>query len=225
MITENLSTLKIHKLTQEQYDRELEAGRIDHNALYLTPDEENSNIYIQNEEPVDVEDGSLWVDLDAEGTVGGANTGGGSVNIDTTLTKSGQAADAKAVGDALATKQPLGDYLTEVPDGYAKSEDIPTKTSELTNDSGFMTSYTETDPTVPSWAKASTKPTYTASEVGALPDTTVIPTVPETLPNPHALTINGITYDGSEEVNMTDVVNSLIDAKLSSITNAEEVAF
>ena len=34
---------------------------------------------------------------------------------------------------------------------------------------------TETDPTVPSWAKQSTKPTYTASEVGALPDTTVIP--------------------------------------------------
>lgn len=48
----------------------------------------------------------------------------------------------------------------------------PTKTSELTNDSGFLTSYTETDPTVPSWAKQSTKPTYTASEVGALPDTT-----------------------------------------------------
>ena len=39
MITENLSTLKIHKLTQAQYDRELEAGRIDANALYLTPDE------------------------------------------------------------------------------------------------------------------------------------------------------------------------------------------
>ena len=38
MITENLSTLKIHKLTQTQYDRELEAGRIDENAIYLTPD-------------------------------------------------------------------------------------------------------------------------------------------------------------------------------------------
>lgn len=38
-----------------------------------------------------------------------------------------------------------------------------------------LQSYTETDPTVPAWAKASTKPTYTASEVGALPDTTVIP--------------------------------------------------
>ena len=36
--------------------------------------------------------------------------------------------------------------------------------------------YTETDPTVPSWAKAASKPSYTASEVGALPDTTSIPT-------------------------------------------------
>lgn len=40
MITENLSTLKINKLTQEQYDRELAAGNIDETALYLTPDEE-----------------------------------------------------------------------------------------------------------------------------------------------------------------------------------------
>ena len=46
MITENLSTLKIHKLTQEQYDRELAAGRIDESALYLTPEEEDSNIFI-----------------------------------------------------------------------------------------------------------------------------------------------------------------------------------
>ena len=29
----------------------------------------------------------------------------------------------------------------------------------------------ETDPTVPSWAKASSKPSYTASEVGAVPNT------------------------------------------------------
>ena len=33
----------------------------------------------------------------------------------------------------------------------------------------------ETDPTVPAWAKEEEKPTYTAEEVGALPDTTGIP--------------------------------------------------
>ena len=37
MNTENLSTLKIHKLTQKQYDRELAAGNINKNEVYLTP--------------------------------------------------------------------------------------------------------------------------------------------------------------------------------------------
>ena len=48
---------------------------------------------------------------------------------------------------------------------------VPTKVSELENDSGYLTSYTETDPTVPAWAKAADKPTYTAAEVGARPST------------------------------------------------------
>lgn len=61
---------------------------------------------------------------------------------------------------------------------------IPSAVSDLTDDSGhytkpvtgipasdleetYLTSFTETDPTVPEWAKASTKPSYTAQEVGA----------------------------------------------------------
>lgn len=46
MITENLSTLKIHKLTQEQYDREVADGNIDETALYLTP--YDNNIVLKN---------------------------------------------------------------------------------------------------------------------------------------------------------------------------------
>lgn len=49
---------------------------------------------------------------------------------------------------------------------------VPSNVSAFNNDAGYITGYTETDPTVPSWAKASTKPSYTASEVGALPDDT-----------------------------------------------------
>jgi hypothetical protein len=77
LITENLLTLKIHKLTQAQYDRELEAGRLDANALYLTPDEE------------------------------------ANIEVDTSLTQSGRAADAKAVGDALALKANIED-MTDI---------------------------------------------------------------------------------------------------------------
>lgn len=48
--------------------------------------------------------------------------------------------------------------------------EVPTKTSDLTNDSGFITGYTETDPTVPSWAKQPNKPSYNYSEIGNTPD-------------------------------------------------------
>ena len=44
MITENVSTLKIHKLTQEQYDTALAAGNLDENALYLTPNSQAENV-------------------------------------------------------------------------------------------------------------------------------------------------------------------------------------
>ena len=40
LLTENVSTLKIHKLTREQYEEKLANGTIDETALYLTPDEE-----------------------------------------------------------------------------------------------------------------------------------------------------------------------------------------
>lgn len=39
MITENLSTLKIHKLTKQQYDREAAKGTLDPTAIYLYPDD------------------------------------------------------------------------------------------------------------------------------------------------------------------------------------------
>lgn len=53
MDTKNLSTLKIHKLTRAQYDRELAAGRIDEDALYITPGEETDlSIYMTKDNPV-----------------------------------------------------------------------------------------------------------------------------------------------------------------------------
>lgn len=57
------------------------------------------------------------------------------------------------------------DKLSDLQYTNAVKSDIPTKTSQLENDSGFLTE--ETDPTVPAWAKAESKPTYTADEVGA----------------------------------------------------------
>lgn len=72
--------------------------------------------------------------------------------------------------------------LPTVPDALSELTNDMT-VSDFTNDAGYITGYTETDPTVPSWAKASSKPSYTASEVGALPDTTVIPSKVSDLTN------------------------------------------
>lgn len=98
-------------------------------------------VYVQEEEPLDAPDGSLWVDLDEEiedtsieidaslsieGAAADAKVVGDrlalieeeidkpQIAIDATLSQAGAAADAKAVGDALSTKQPLGNYVKAV---------------------------------------------------------------------------------------------------------------
>ena len=53
-------------------------------------------VYVQSEEPTDAIDGDIWVDVDAKSHLDP------EIVIDSTLTKSGQAADAKVVGDAIA---------------------------------------------------------------------------------------------------------------------------
>ena len=67
----------------------------------------------------------------------------------------------KEVDDKIA-----GSGSVDLTDYYTKQE-IEGK--------GYLT--TETDPTVPDWAKQANKPVYTANEVGALPDTTKIPDI------------------------------------------------
>ena len=51
MITKDIPTVQIHKLTQAQYDTAKAAGNIDENAIYLTPDEgaDMSNYYTKEE--------------------------------------------------------------------------------------------------------------------------------------------------------------------------------
>lgn len=82
-----------------------------------------------------------------------------------------------------STQVDLSDYYkktevdTKLTDKADKTElpTVPTLISAFTNDKGYMTEFTETDPTVPAWAKAESKPSYTAAEVHALPEDTEIP--------------------------------------------------
>lgn len=87
----------------------------------------------------------------------------------------------KANTTDLATVATSGSYndLSDTPTIPAEVTESTISGWGFTKNTGTLTS--ETDPTVPSWAKEASKPTYTASEVGALPDTTIIPTVPTTV--------------------------------------------
>ena len=95
-----------------------------------------------------------------------------------------------------ASSAASGDMLKEVYDTENKSTDIFKYIDTHTNNNTIhvtadernawnakLDSFTETDPTVPDWAKQATKPSYTASEVGALPSSTVIPTKVSQLTN------------------------------------------
>ena len=118
------------------------------------------DIYVQAEEPANAEDGTVWIDLDENIEVKAP---------DTTLSIAGEPADAKAVGDALANKQPAGDYAlkSDIPTDYLTEVPAEYITEAELNAKGYLTSFTEADPTVPAWAKTENKPVYTASEVGA----------------------------------------------------------
>lgn len=80
---------------------------------------------------------------------------------------------------------------------------VPTKVSAFTNDAGYITGYTETDPTVPSWAKAASKPSYSKSEVG-LGNVDNVKQYSASNPPPYPVTsVNGST--GAVSLNASDV--------------------
>ena len=79
------------------------------------------------------------------------------------------ASTVEALNSAIGNKANKADLATVATSGsYSDLTDkptIPTKVSQLTNDSGYLKSYTESDPTVPAWAKAASKPSYAYSEI------------------------------------------------------------
>ena len=80
----------------------------------------------------------------------------------------------------------------------------------------YLTSFTETDPTVPSWAKQSTKPSYTATEVGALPSTTFIPSKTSDLTNDSGF-ITG--YTETDPVYSASVAAGITSSDISNWNN------
>lgn len=113
---------------------------------------------------------------------------------------------AEVVGTATESFNTLGEMESAINNKVDKVDGKGLSTNDFTDaymaklDSALQ-SYTETDPTVPAWAKAASKPKYTASEVGALPNTTTIPT-----------TLAALTEDSTHRV-VTDAEKTVWNAK------------
>lgn len=115
------------------------------------------------------------------------------------------------------------DYFTEADKAEFVKEAteliaVPTKVSELENDKGYLTDYEETDPTVPEWAKHSTKPTYNASEVGADPEGTAASKVAE----------HNINTDAHNDLRLlitelTNRLNALADSDDTTLDQMSEI--
>lgn len=124
---------------------------------------------------------ALFTGLDSRVTAleqgGGGGGGGGNidsislngVNVPPDANKNVALVESDPTVPSWAKASTKPTYTASEVGALPDSTSIPSKTSDLQNDSGFIS--TETDPTVPSWAKQSSKPSYTASEVGAIPAT------------------------------------------------------
>lgn len=138
---------------------------------------------------------------------------------------------------------------TYTPNSAAKTINVPTKTSHLTNDSGFITSgaiptslknpnalswsgyssgsydgSAEKSITIPTtlpasdvyaWAKASTKPSYTFSEIGSKPTTLSGYGITDAAPGGHVF-LKGTNLDDVFDLNKMIVVGVLYDGSVDN---------
>ena len=81
----------------------------------------------------------------------------------------GQVLKKTETGTEWADESGAAEAVQSNLDTHVNNTNIHVTDEEKSTWNAKLDSYTETDPTVPDWAKQSTKPTYTADEVGAAP--------------------------------------------------------
>lgn len=92
-----------------------------------------------------------------------------AIVVPTLLSQLGEDATHRTVTDA---EKQTWNSKSDFSGKYADLKDkptiptVPTEVSAFENDAGYLTSFTEEDPTVPAWAKNPAKPTYDKAEVG-----------------------------------------------------------
>lgn len=119
---------------------------------------------------------------DVQASLDKANTALQSAPVTSVNNKTGAvqlfATDVGALPDTTNIPSKTSDIVND--SGYITEADVPTKTSELTNDSGFITS---ADAPVKSVNGKTGAVQLGAADIGALPDTTVIPSKTSDLAN------------------------------------------
>lgn len=115
-----------------------------------------------------IHNGSTWEKSAGTNNVASVNGQQGVVNLTT--------ANISESGNLYYTDARTRAALSFTPGSGAYNSStgvitIPTNTNQLTNGAGFITGFTETDPTIYAWAKAATKPSYSYSEITSTPTT------------------------------------------------------
>ena len=157
--------------------------------------------------------------MDGTASTGSASTVARSDHVHPTDTSRAAASHTHSASDitsGLATVATSGSYNDL--DDKPTIPTVPTNVSSFTNDAGYLTSYTETDPTVPAWAKATNKPSYTASEVGALPSTATYSDVGAAASS-HTHTASDITSGLADVATSGDYDDLLNTPNIPSVTS------
>lgn len=157
MIVENLQTLKIHKLTEAQYQRTLSEGNIDPNALYLTPDE---SLIIDNTLSIDgaAADAAAVGDANADIREKIAQISSEKFDASKVVQNTGDSIENVMSQAAVTTAL---ENLTTLPYGGSK-EWLETNgdTSKLYQIDGYVWGYIESD----GWTKSGTRFLVVSSE-------------------------------------------------------------
>ena len=145
----------------------------------------------------------------------------------------------KVLGDASDSFDTLSEIETAVNNKVDKVDGKGLSTNDYTNEDkakvdSALQSYTETDPTVPAWAKAATKPSYTAADVGAVPTTRTVNnkalsanislSASDVGAVPTTRTVNGKALSGNITLSATDVgalssTTTLFSGSYNDLTN------
>ena len=118
-------------------------------------------VYVQDNEPTDAIDGDIWID-----TANDPEQAGGIDSATVDLKIANHGTDVNSHNDIRAALQSKLDVSDIINNLTTNTDNQPLSAAQGVELKRLIDNHEETDPTVPAWAKAASKPTYTKAEVG-----------------------------------------------------------